>query len=179
MFPARIAMRSMAGRHAPCFMKKGFTLLEILVYASLLVLLIVLIANAIASLSHIIIEAKAERALRSSAEAALERIAREIRFASAVDTGLSVLDASPGTLVLTSIDPFTETPQTITITLNNNRITIQKDAIEAEYLTSLKTTVTNLVFRHILNGTTSQSVRIELTVGGENFYTTTVLRRSY
>mgnify|MGYP001559790972 CR=1 FL=1 len=160
-------------------MKKGFTILEILVYGALLALLIALMANAIGALSHIVSDAKNERALRSSAEAALERITREIRFAAAVDTGASVLTANPGTLALTSIDPFTEAAQTITITLSGSRVTIKKGAGTAEFLTSDKTTVTNLVFRHIPNGTLSQSVRTELTVGGKNFYTTTVLRRSY
>ena len=159
--------------------KKGFTLIEILVYASLLALLIVLMANAVASLSHIIGEAKTERALRSSAEAALERITREIRFADTVNMGLSVLNTNPGTLVLTSINPFTETAQTITISVTGNRVTIQKDANPVEYLTSDNTTVTNLIFRRIVNGTVSESIRAELTIGGENFYSTTVLRRSY
>ena len=159
--------------------KTGFTLVEILVYASLLVVLIVLMANAIASLSHIIVEAKTNRVLRSSAEAALERITREIRFASLVDTGISVFGAHPGTLVLTSIDPFTEADQTVTISFNSNKVTIQKSGGLVENLTSDKTTVTSVIFWHILNGTESESVRTELVVGGKNFYTTTVLRRSY
>ena len=159
--------------------KKGFTLLEILVYGSLLALLITLMANSIAALSHLIIEAKAERAVRSSAEAALERIAREIRFAESVNLGSSVLNTNPGTLALTSIDPFTEAAQTITITTSGNRVTIQKGVSGAEFLTSNKTAATNLVFRHMTNSTVSESARTELTVGGEKFYTTTVLRRSY
>ena len=159
--------------------KKGFTVIEILIYASLLALLIVLMANAVASLSHIIGEAKTERTLRSSAEAALERITREVRFAETVNVGLSTLNTNPGTLVLTSINPFTETAQTITISVDGDLVTIQKNAGPVEYLTSDKTTVTSLIFRRIVNGTASESIRAELTVGGENFYTTTVLRRSY
>lgn len=158
---------------------RGFTIIEILIYASLLVLLIVLMANAAASLSHIIGEAKTERALRSSAEAALERITREIRFAENVNIGASIFNTHPGTLVLTSIDPFTETAQTITISVTGNQVAIQKNAGPIEYLTSNKVMVTNLIFRHILNGSVSESVRTELTINGKNFYTTTVLRRSY
>lgn len=159
--------------------QKGFTLLEMLIYGSLLVLLIALMANSVAALSHLIIEAKAERVMRSSAEAALERIIREIRFAQAVDTNLSTFDTNPGTLVLTSIDPFTETPQTITISVSTNHVTIQKGTGPTEFLTSDKATVTNLIFRHIPNGAISDSIRAELTIDGKNFYTTTVLRRSY
>jgi len=159
--------------------KTGFTLIEILIYASLLVLLIVLMANAVASLSHIIVEAKTERAIRSSAEAAIERITREIRFAQTVDTGTSSFGTHPSTLVLTSIDPFTEAPQTVTISFASNQVTIKKGTGAVETLTSDSVTVTNLVFRHIVNGATSESIRTELTIENKSFYTTTVLRRSY
>lgn len=159
--------------------QKGFTVLEMLIYGSLLALLIALMANSVAALSHLIGEAKAERTTRSSAEAALERITREIRFADVVNAGASIFGTNPGTLVLTSIDPFTEAAQTITITLSANRITIQKNAGLVEFLTSNKASVSNLVFRHLPNGTISDSIRIELTMDGENFYTTIVLRRSY
>ncbi|TSC71096.1 MAG: Uncharacterized protein G01um101470_748 [Parcubacteria group bacterium Gr01-1014_70] len=169
--------------HASRFMlrtsRKGFTLIEILVYGALLAFMIALMANSIGSLSHLVVEAKTERAVRSSAEAALERITREIRFAASVNTGASTLGTHPGTLVLTSIDPFTETAQTITISVTNNRVSIQKNANPVEYLTSDDTTVTNFVFRRVANGTRSESVRTELTIGGEKFYNTTVLRRSY
>lgn len=165
--------------HIPASRKKGFTLIEILIYAALLVLLIVLMANSVASLSHIITEAKTERTLRSSAETALERITREIRFAETVNTSSSVFGAHPGTLVLTSIDPFTESPQTVTISVASNRVTIQEGTGPIEELTSDNAIVSNLVFRHMLNSGTSESIRTELTIGASSFYTTTGLRRSY
>lgn len=158
---------------------RGYTLLEILVYASLLALLIALMSNAVAVLTRYTIDAKTERVLRSSAEAALERIVREVRFAETVNTGASTLNAHPGVLALTSIDPFTEAPQTVTFSVSNNRVAVQKGANPIEYLTSDNAQVTNLIFRRIVSGTVSESVRTELTIDGEKFYTTTVLRRSY
>ena len=159
--------------------RNGFTLLEILVYASLLALMIALIANSFAALARIVIDAKADRAVRASAEAALERISREVRFAETVDLGASVLDAHPGVLALTTIDPFTDAARTVTFALSGSRITVQKDATPVEYLTATGATVSNLVFRRITNGTVSEAIRTELTVNGENFYSTVVLRRSY
>lgn len=157
----------------------GYTLLEILVYASLLALVIALMANSIASLTRVFITIKGERVIRASAEAALERIVREVRFAETVNTGASTLDTHPGTLVLTTIDPFTEAAQTITFSIASSRITVQKNANSVDYLTPDNVAVTNLVFRHMINGTVSQAVRTELTVEGKNFYSTSVLRRSY
>ena len=158
---------------------EGYTLLEMLVYGSLLALMIALIANSFAALARIVIDAKADRAVRSSAEAALERVSREVRLAEAINAGASTLDANPGVLVLTTIDPFTGTAQTVTFAVSGGRITVQKDAGLIEHLTSTGVTVTNLVFRHIANGSVSEAIRTELTIGGENFYSTVVLRRSY
>jgi type II secretory pathway pseudopilin PulG len=158
---------------------RGYTLLEILVYAFLLALLIALMANSIAALAHIVVGAKEERTLRSSAEAAMERVAREIRFAENVDTGASALDTSPGVLVLASIDPFTGNPQTVMFSIDSGKIAVQKNAGQLNYLTSDSVTITNLVFRHTVNGSISESIKTELTIGGKNFYSTTVLRRSY
>ncbi len=157
----------------------GYTLIEILVYASLLALMIALIANSAASLMQIVRDAKGERELRASAEAVLERIAREVRFAEAVDVGASTLDTHPGVLALTTIDPFSENPQTVTFSFNGGRVTVQKGAGPIDYLTSNGVNVSNLVFRRIANGAASESVKTELTIDGKNFYTTTVLRRSY
>ena len=157
----------------------GYTLLEILVYASLLALVIALMANSIASLTRVFITIKEERVVRASAEAALERIVREVRFAKTINMGASTLNAHPGVLVLTTIDPFTEVAQTITFSINNNRVAVQKNADPVEYLTSDDFAVTNLVFRHMTNSTISEAIRTELTIDGKNFYTTTVLRRSY
>ena len=157
----------------------GYTLLEILVYASLLALVIALMANSIASLTRVLITIKGERAVRMSAETALERVVREVRFAETINIGASTFDTHPGTLVLTTIDPFTEAAQTVTFSVSGGRITIQKGAGPLEYLTSNDVTLTNLIFRYITNGTVSKAIRTELTIGGKSFYSTSVLRRSY
>lgn len=157
----------------------GYTILEMLVYASLLALMIALIANALASLTIIVRDAKGERNLRASAEAALERISREVRFAESINVGASVLDTHPGVLVLTTIDPFTETAQTVTFSVAGGRVAVQKGISPLDYLTSNDVAVTNFVFRRIINGSVSEAIRTELTIDGKNFYSTTVLRRSY
>lgn len=157
----------------------GFTLMEILVYAAILVLVVVTIIAIAVSLARFYKEAKEERSLRASAEAAFERMEREVRFAGEVLIGSSVLNTHPGTLALTTIDPFTESAQTVTFQLDGTQLGMQVNANPIAHLTSDDVAITNLVFRHITAGTVSEAIRVELTIGGENFYATTILRRSY
>lgn len=157
----------------------GYTLIEMLVYAALFVIASVVIVDGLLVATRLFARTKETRLLRISAETAMERIIREIRLANAVDMATSTLGTSPGVLMLNTIDPVTETPTTIRFALAGGRITIKKSASPAEYLTSEKITVSNLVFSHILNGSVSQAARIEFTIGGKNFYSTAVLRRSY
>lgn len=157
----------------------GYTLAEALVYLTILIIVSVFVIGAILSTARLFAVAQDLRNIHTSAETALERIAREIRFADSVTTGSSILGSNPGTLVLSSIDPETEIAQTITIGVASNRITIQKNSEPIDYLTSATISVTNLVFRHVAT-TTPQAIKIELGVeNAHNFYNTAILRRSY
>ena len=157
----------------------GYTLVEALVYLTILIIVSVFVIGAILSTARLFAVAQDLRNIHTSAETAVERIAREIRFADSVTTGSSILGSNPGTLVLSSIDPETEIAQTITISVAGNRITIQKNSSLVEYLTPNTTTVTNLIFRHVAT-TTPQAVKIEVGIENtHNFYNTAILRRSY
>ena len=159
-------------------MKRGYTLIEALVYIALIVLITVVLIQTLVFLTQGFRQAKGLRVVRLSAETALERIVREIRFADGVTVVGSIFDTHPGTLVLSSIDPITETPQTITITASGSALAIQKDAGTPALLTPTTVTVENIVFRYITTPL-SEAVKIELRINGENFYSTALLRRSY
>lgn len=158
---------------------RGYTLIEAIVYLSILMIISTLVISAILSTAKVVAEAQDIRNVHTAAETAMERIAREIRFADSVTTGSSVLGSNPGTLVLSSIDPVSEAAQTITFGISGNRITIQKNSTGADYLTPESVAITNLIFRHIAT-TTPQAIKIEMGVENtHNFYNTVILRRSY
>src|SRR3989344_5873245 len=81
-------------------MRKGFTLIELVVYIGILALIGVAAVRLILSVSFNAAGIKAERALTASAEAAIEILTREIRQAYDVDSGASGFGANPSTLVL-------------------------------------------------------------------------------
>jgi len=158
--------------------QSGYTIIELLIYLAVFGLLSVVLINTVLLTGRAFRDARVSRAGNAAAGEALERMIREIRFADSLDEGASVFDASPGILKLNSIDPFTETAQTITFALNGGRITIKKNTEAPVDLTPSNIAVTNFVFRRVVSDK-SQAVKIEITVGGVNFFSSAILRRSY
>lgn len=155
----------------------GYTLVEILFYIGLLALIMIVAVNTIIVTSHSFASVRSLRAVNTSGEAAMERLAREIKLADSIDTA-SVFDVNPGILKLNGVDAISGSAQTITFTVSGNKVQVQEGAGAAEDITGANVSVSNLVFRKLV-GTTSPAVRVEMTVGGYNFYATAVLRRAY
>src|SRR3970040_314989 len=82
----------------------GYTMVELVIYAALLAVLSVLVIQALLSLTRTFSEIKASAALRAGAQVGMERMLKEIRFASSVDYAGSALGSSPGRLALNSTD---------------------------------------------------------------------------
>jgi type II secretory pathway pseudopilin PulG len=158
--------------------KRGYTLIEALIYIALLIGIAVILVQTLIFLSSEFRDAKKLRIIHVSAENALERIVRELRFADDISIVSSVFDTHPGTLVLSSIDPATETPQTITISSSGTQITLQKGSGSVDALTPATVDVENIVYR-LITTPLSKAVKVELRIDGKNFYTTALLRRSY
>ncbi|MEK7596057.1 MAG: prepilin-type N-terminal cleavage/methylation domain-containing protein [Patescibacteria group bacterium] len=165
----------------------GFTLMELLIYAAILAVISVLAVNAILIMTKSFGGFKASRSLNVSARTVLERMIREIRLANGLSGGESVFDASPGRLVLNTVDQETENPATMEFFLENNAVKYRKNGVNPELLTSAETEVSRLIFRKIQNAPTSMAIKIEMTINAgqgvsqktENFYGAAVLRRGY
>ena len=172
--------RSIAKRH-------GFTLIEMLVYVSMLVLLTVGVIRLVLTLSFNFAEIRVERRLMASSDLALETLVREIRLASSVVTSSSVFGTSPGKLVISTFrSPTDLTPVVRTFTINASRLTSQDDSGPQEFLTPPEVQITNLTFWHLAT-TTSRlvTVKIILEAGqgrvleSKTFYDSAVLRQNY
>lgn len=157
--------------------KRGYTLVEMLFYIGIFAIISVFIVNALITTSRAFANARATRALNTSAEAAMERMTREIRLADSIDA-TSVFNATPGTLKLASIDAITGNPQTMTFSLASGKVELQKSSGALQDLTSSSVSVSSLIFRQIV-GSSSPAVKIEMTINGTNFYDTALLRRAY
>lgn len=161
--------------------RKGFSLIEMLVYLALLALILVALVNMILSMNKAYGYLKYSRHLQTSGVDALDRMVRDIRNAQSVNTGESTLDASPGVLTLNTTTS-TSSAQTLKFYISGGALHINQDGGDLGLLTLPDTTVTNLIFRKMSTGI-SEAVKIEMTITAGthtgNFYSTAILRDSY
>lgn len=167
--------------------KKGFTLIELVVYIALVALVAIVTTNTILILNRVLVALRLERRLASSAETSVRRIARELNLATDIYAS-STLNVSPGILSLKSLESETDaSSKDVMIYVSSGALTLRRSTDQPVVLTGSGVTVTNLVFREILNAATSKSVKVELTLRAasgnasttRNYYLTKVLRGSY
>lgn len=159
---------------------KGFTLIEMLVYISVMLLIAVGLVTTFHSLDTALLKNRDDRALTESATVSLERIGRAIRSADSVNTGMSTLGSSPGVLTLT------EGATTTKFSLVSGNLMLTINSKDVGPLTGDDVTVNSLTFTYY-PGTATDLVRVALTltrVGDvstttRTFYTSAVLRGSY
>lgn len=164
---------------------RGFTLVEMVVYTTLLVVILVIIVSFIISFGNAYNILRSTIHIDNSATVSFERMIREIRQANDVDIGASTLGTHPGHLVLNTTDAA-DTPVILEFYINGGTLTVKKDGVDAGALTRTDVTIDNLVFVNI-STSTSEAVKIEMTLESmiasttktKNFYSSSVLRGSY
>src|SRR3990167_8468141 len=106
--------------------QKGFSILEMLIYISILVLMLAVVMNAIVAVTRSERLIKSLRQIEDSAVLAIERIGREVRGAESVNTGSSTLGAHPGRLVLEGLDDA-GSPRTVEFYLSDGRLILKEN----------------------------------------------------
>lgn len=165
--------------------KKGFTLIELVVYVILLGVLMVFAINMALSMTRAFAQLRVSRDLNSSAEALFERATRDIRGAYDVDVGQSVLGSNPGVLMLDTKDA-SGAATTVKYDVESGAIVITEGGVSKGSILTTNTTASNFIVRELDNGKT-KAVRMEATLSStrgnvsetRNFYTTIVLRGTY
>jgi len=165
-------------------LQKGHTLVELLIYTTLLVAVSFAVVASIITTQNYLRQTKEYDDLRRSGLVSLERITRLIQNASSVDAGASTFNTHPGKLVL-AVPNVGAGTDIFEISTSSARITLRKNGGANEDLTGKKISVSNLLFRNITT-TKGSAVRVEITLTAtspimrsETFTTTAVLRGSY
>lgn len=161
--------------------RKGFTLVEMLVYVGLMVVVLVALVNMLLSMSKAYGYLKYSKHLQTSAVTSLDRMVRDIRNAVSVNVAQSTLDSSPGVLTINTTT-VSGTAQTFKYYISGGAVKVVQDGADLGPLTLPDVTVNSLIFRKIETGI-SQAIKIELTLTAgtrtANFYDTAILRGSY
>lgn len=121
------------------------------------------------------------RALSAAGENAMERMLRDIRYSSAIDSS-STFDANiasgGGSLILASYDPTADVDQEVVFSVASGVLEVSEDGGTPEAITPEGVVVEDITFRRITT-LHAPAIKIELTISGMHFYSTATLRRAY
>jgi type II secretory pathway pseudopilin PulG len=174
--------RSFPFLHTSFFRPRGFTMVEVVMYVSILALTLVAVVTTILGVSRSYVDTQAQQRIGRAAAFSLERMTREIRFADSANTVLSTFGTHPGVLALSESNPTRATR----FYIQNGVLKFEENGVYAGDLTPAKVFVSSFIVTHI-QVDASSAIHIELQLDSrgkmsttsEKFYTTTVMRGSY
>ncbi len=160
---------------------KGYSLVEMLIYVAILSLISIVIINMLLSFTKSYRVVTALRLAEHSGIDSIERVTRDIRGATTVDSANSTLGTSPGVLTLNST--VNGTPTITKYYVQNGILEIDVNGSYFGPLTLSSASTTNLIFRKLTSGN-STAVKVDMTVqalvGGvlrtKNYHSTIILR---
>lgn len=144
-------------------MQKGTTLIETVIYISILVVIFGIFTSLVLSVSKSYLQLSVERNRDMAAISVMERITREIRASSSADV------STPGVLVLGNTSFATTSSQNIQISVDN---------VDQGTLLPTGITVSRLIFDLVDSGR-SKAVKMEMRLSGQTYYSTIILRGTY
>ncbi len=165
--------------------KKGFTLVEMLIYIAILTFVSVAITRTLLVASRSWVGISANRNITVSAQSAYEVMTREIRNATSIDQVQSTFGSNPGVLMLNSTDTAGNA-QTVKFFVQNGILNIQRGSNSAFPIT-LSTASTSVFRVYRISTSQSEAVKVELTASStirnvtrtQDFSGTVILRGTY
>ena len=148
-------------------MKKGFSLVEMIVYVALLAVIFIVVVNSLMAIMSSYNSIKSAKDIENSAMLGLDRMERDIKNATSI------------TAISTSTDPNSITLDTgVQFYVATGTLSVNENGVYSGPLSVSGVTVTSLLFYPITTAN-SKAVRIQMTINGKNFYDTAVMRGSY
>lgn len=152
-------------------MRRGFTLLEILIYISVLAMVFLAVSSFLAWSTKLSAKATAIREATDNTRRAMEIITYEIRGAKSVYTSTS--NSAQLSLETTRYLPVGETSSFVDFYICGTAICLKKESQDPVAITSDSVEVNSLIFTQI--STTTPSVQIQLKLD----YKTSAVRPEY
>jgi len=159
--------------------RDGYSLVEVIVYVSLLASLSVFVIGSVLSIYKAFAKTRIDRAISQNGTVAMETMIRETRQAISIDGAASTFGANPGTLALGAKK----------FSLSGGAVKVQDGTNPAQDLTSGVTATSLIFYRDTVASSevSSDIVKIELTLeGGEGaffrritFFGSAVVRGAY
>lgn len=165
--------------------KKGFTLVEMIIYIGFFAMLSILAVDGTIVAMKSFYALRLTQSVNESATVALERMSREIRNAYDIDTTNSTFATSTGRLTLKTKDDLGANTTVEFYVDTSNQLNMKVGGVDNGPLVTKTVTITNLIFQSIATAN-SKAIKIDMTLKDSRsasaqtskFYDTIVLRGS-
>jgi type II secretory pathway pseudopilin PulG len=156
--------------------RRGYTLIELVVYLGLLAFLMIFVVSGIIATYRAFMSARIEQSIVVNGDEALATITRDLRKSSSINTASSVLGTSPGVLATNNK----------TYSLSGGRLQAQQGST-IQPLTGKNVTITNLTFYRAATTLGTELVTIRMTIRAgtgvlqrsKQYYASILLRGGY
>jgi len=163
--------------------KKGFSVVEIIIYLAIFTMISLLVINSLIVVMSSFATTRTNIILLEAGTNSMERMSRDIRQSKSVDLVNSNL--SQGILQLNSTD-LSGNPIVIKFSSQGSKLNLYQDGVLSGNLLGQNVALNSLSFR-LINTTQSEALKIKMTIHNisnktiktVNFYDTIVLRGSY
>lgn len=166
--------------------KKGFTLVESLIYVVIFFVIFLALVEAVIYTNKTYLAIRSTSTLEDSAMSSLERMSRDIRNAYSISVASSTFGISPGVLSVKTKDGAGVIRDTEYYLDSQKMLHVKENGLDIGKITSSSTPVSNLIFTQISTGN-SLAVKIDMSIQSfknnstttEQFWATYILRGSY
>ncbi len=147
----------MKKQYLPC--KKGFTLIELVLYMGILVLLIGVLSSIFSAIISVQLDSTATSSVDQDGRYLLAKFTHDVASASAI-----LIPANPGDQTNTLQITINSINYTYSLDSNNNLQVVNNSTNETNVLNSYDTTISGLTFTRIGSGGNNDTVQITYTV---------------
>ena len=151
-------------------MRKGFTLIETLIYIAIVGIVI----GGFVAFTFTISDSRNKnyvvQEVQANARVSLNLISQRIMAANGINTGASIFDADPGVLSLSMADS-SKNPTILNLSGDDGQLQIKEGAGDIVIITADEVKITNLVFTNLTGTSDIPNVGVELTVEFNNLGT--------
>lgn len=165
--------------------KSGLTLIEAVIYFSMLAVLVTVVMSSLISLFKSYSFVKSEQDIETTAIQVFDKLTRDVQNANSIVSASSSFGVAEGSIGITIASTSGATTDNFSYYSQNGALKVSQNGIYIGNLSLPSVTVNSFVVRYI-NGTSTQAMKIELNLQAtprfgtstinENFYTTIQLR---
>ncbi|MFH1632228.1 MAG: type II secretion system protein [bacterium] len=143
--------------------KKGFTLVETLVYIGLIAIIIASVAVFLTKLGQVRIKTLVISEVEMNARLVFDRLVEAARHAEAINIGASTFDSDPGVISFDMVDAG-EDPTIFSLTADNGNFQVNIAGAGNTPITTDSVSISNLVFTNLTSSEDLGIIQVSYTV---------------